>query len=423
MSARAGLVALFVADVISSLGSKISLVAIPWLVLTSTGSPAKMGLVAAAEMLPYMLSAVLATPLADRLGLRRTSVLTDAGSALAMAVVAATPSLGFGALLVLVAVAGGLRGVGDRAKHVLMRPMAEAANVTMIRVTSAYEGLTRGAMLLGAPLGGLLVFWFTAAGAIWVDAATFAACALIVGLLVRPPAPADPEQDPADQKPVASEPYLTALRGGFRHLNQDRLLLGMLGLVFGLNVFSNASIAVFIPLWVSEVLRSPAGLGLVLGAFSAGALLGNVGFTALAPKLPRLLSFAIGAALSGAPRLLALALSDHLVLVLTVTFVSGVAIATVNPVMGAMLYERVPHHLQTRVFGIASAVGFAGFPIGALLGGWAVAGLGLQQGLLAASALCVLVTVLPLFSYRRLLTRDLEPDPHTSSEIAASDAK
>ncbi|MGH3748642.1 MAG: MFS transporter, partial [Micromonosporaceae bacterium] len=55
MSARAGLVALFVADVISSLGSKISLVAIPWLVLTSTGSPAKMGLVAAAEMLPYML--------------------------------------------------------------------------------------------------------------------------------------------------------------------------------------------------------------------------------------------------------------------------------------------------------------------------------------------------------------------------------
>ena len=57
------------------------MVAIPWLVLITTGSPAKMGLVAGAEMLPYVVSGVLAAPLADRFGLRRTSIVTDLGSA------------------------------------------------------------------------------------------------------------------------------------------------------------------------------------------------------------------------------------------------------------------------------------------------------------------------------------------------------
>src|SRR5262249_11650671 len=49
---RSGLVALFSADLISTLGTWLSIVAVPWLVLQTTGSPAKMGLAAAAEWLP-----------------------------------------------------------------------------------------------------------------------------------------------------------------------------------------------------------------------------------------------------------------------------------------------------------------------------------------------------------------------------------
>jgi MFS family permease len=386
---RTGLVSLIVADIVSGLGSKISLVAIPWLVLVTTGSPAKMGLIAAAEMVPYMLSSVLAAPAADRFGLRRTSVLADAGSALVMAGVAATPRLGFGALVVLVMIAGGLRGIGDRVKHVMIRPLAVPTGWRLIRVTSAYDGLSRGAMLLGAPLGGLLVYWFGPTGAI-----SFAVCALIVAVLVRQPAPETGE--------VAAprESYLAALRGGFRYLRQDRTLLGMFAIVFALNVFSNASIAVFIPLWVSEVLRTPAGLGLALGAFSAGALLGNVAFTVLATRLPRYLTFALGAAISSAPRLLVLGLSDNLAIVLVVMFVSGVGIASVNPIFGVTLYERVPDALQTRVIGISGAVAFAGLPVGALLGGLAVAGLGLRPALLVAAALSLVVTLLPVLGYR-----------------------
>src|SRR6476469_8672940 len=143
------------------------MLAIPWLVLVTTGSATKMGLVAGAEMLPYVLSGVLAAPLADRLGVRRATIVVDAGSALAMAGIAAAPRLGFGWLLVLVAVAGATRGLGDRVKHVMLRPLAEEAGIKVIRVTSAYEGFSRTAMLVGSAAGGLLIAWVGPLGALW----------------------------------------------------------------------------------------------------------------------------------------------------------------------------------------------------------------------------------------------------------------
>ncbi|NJP30925.1 MFS transporter [Micromonospora thermarum] len=388
MTPRRELVALVGADLLSNLGSRVSVVAIPWLVLETTGSPTKMGVVAAAETLPYLLSSALGPPLADRIGLRRTSILADVGSAGLMVAVALTPWLGFGALVALVAVVGTLRGVGDRIKHVMFRPVAEAAGVKLIRLTSVYDGLGRVVTLLGAGLGGLLIWWFGVTTAILIDAASFAVCALIVAALVRPPA--------ATAAPPAAQGYLRALGDGFRYLGRDRTLLSMLLVISALNMVVNASIAVYIPLWVADVLGTPAGLGLVLGAFSAGALLGNLLFTVLGPRLRRDLTFAVGAAVSGPPRLLVLAFSEDLSVVLAVTFVSGIGIAVVNPLLGVALYERPPADLQTRVIGLAGSLAFAGLPLGALLGGWSVAALGLGPALVVAALFTLVVTALPL---------------------------
>ncbi|WBC07969.1 MFS transporter [Micromonospora sp. WMMA1947] len=400
MNPRRELYTLVGADLLSNLGTRISVVAIPWLVLETTGSPTKMGLVAAAETLPYMLSSALATPWADRFGVRRTSVFVDAASAVAMAVVALAPWLGFGTLLVLVAIAGGLRGIGDRVKHVLFKPAAERAGVPLIRLTSAYDGLARGMTLFGAVLGGLLIDWVGLTRAIWIDAATFAVCALLIGVLVRPPAPA---------QPAPREPYLRALRGGFAYLRTDRTLMIMLIVVSVSNMFANASVAVWIPLWVNQVLGDPAGFGLLLGVFSGGALLGNVLFTMFGTRLPAGTTFALGLTLSGAPRLLALALSDDLVVVLVVTFLSGIGIAAVNPLLGATLYQRVPGELQTRVLGISGSVAFLGLPVGALLGGWSVALLDLTPALLVMSVVCLVLTVAPLLLTRASRRAAAEP--------------
>lgn len=395
---RRGLFALFAADVISVLGDRVSMVAIPWLVLETTGSAAKMGLIAGAEMLPYVVSGVVAAPVADRFGLRRTSIAVDIGSAIAMVVIAVSPGLSFLHLAILVAIAGTLRGLGDRVKHVMLKPMADAAGVRMIRVTSSYEGFTKAATLIGAPVGGLMILWVGANGAIWIDAVSFAVCGALVWTMVHLPKPVADES----AEPEVREPYLVALRGGFSYLRRDRLLLGMILMIFGLNVFNQASTAVFAPLWVNDVFGSPAGLGVLFGGFAAGAMLGNVLFTIVAPKLPQLPAFMIGAALGGAPRLLTLGLSHHLWTVVTVSFLSGVAMASVNPIMGVMLYERVPAALQTRVFGVTGAIAFIGIPIGGVLAGWGVSVFGLRPAIVVAGLLLGVVTVVPML---RVLAR------------------
>lgn len=387
MTPKRGLVILFVADVLSAVGSRITMVAIPWLVLVTTGSAARMGLVAAVELVPYIIASIMAGPIIDALGPRRTSILANLSSAVAVAAIAATTGLGFAALLVLVAVAGALRGAADRSKDLLVRPMAEAANVELIRITSLHEAFARGATLLGAPLGGLLIFWTDAASVLWIDAVTFVICGVLVAAFVRPPEVA------ADTR---RDKYFRSLAEGFSFVRRDELLATMLITTFTINIFASASTAVFIPVWVRDELGSPAGLGLTLGAFSAGALLGSITFAVLATKVPRYLTFAIGAFVGGSPRLLVLGLSDRLALVMVVTFLSGIGIAAINPVFGAALYEHVPRHLQARVIGLVAASSFAGLPLGALLAGELVSALGLMPALIWSGIACLLVSVYPL---------------------------
>ncbi|HEV2887603.1 MAG TPA: MFS transporter [Jatrophihabitans sp.] len=396
MSARSRFLALIGADIGSTLGSQISLVAIPWLVLITTGSPTDMGLVAAAEMVPYLLSSMLLTPVADRIGLRTSSVLCDLGSAFAFGCIAAFPHDGLAWLMVAVAAAGALRGVGDRTKHVLLRPAAQAAGYSVIRLTSGYEGLRRLATMLGAPLGGLLIVSFGARGAVWLDAVSFVGCAVVVASVV-----AAKPADPGAPAPV-TEPYLVALRGGFRYLREDGVLFTLLGVVFTLNVFSSAATVVFIPVWARDVLHSPEALGLTLGAFAAGALGGTLLFTLLAERLPQYPAFVVGGLLSCAPRLLVLELSDTLPMVIVVNVVAGIGIASVNPILGAAMFQRVPDVLQTRVIGLCTAVCFIGAPIGAVAGGWAVTRFGLHSALFGAVLLSIAVLLGPLLAQRRV---------------------
>ncbi|HEV7650889.1 MAG TPA: MFS transporter [Actinophytocola sp.] len=416
---RAGLAMLLVAYALFALGSMVTIVAVPWLVLTTTGSATKMGLVAAATTVPFLFTSVFATPAADRLGTQATVVLTSLGGALSMAVVAIVPDINFGVLLAMVAVSGGLNGVGGRAQHVLLRPMGEAAGMPMIRVTAVYDGLNNVAMLTGAPLGGLLIFWVGAQGALWADAAAMAICGLIVATLVRPPKGSLPDSGAA-----ANERYVVALLQGFRHLWADQLLFGMLLLVTLGNLFSVANSAVFVPLWVSDVYGAAPAIGVILGAYSVGVVLGNVVFTVVATRVPQYLTFLVSIALCTAPRQLILGFTDELVYVVVITFLSGVTAAAIRPILGAMLYARVPVELQNRVFGLVAAVCRAGLAFGGIMAGWLVAGLGLREAILISGSVCLLVTIVPLLRYRpsvhgRLLADDTDADAETDAEVDA----
>ncbi|GAA1614557.1 MFS transporter [Catellatospora bangladeshensis] len=405
---RGGLVAVLTAETVSQVGTKMTFVALPWLVLADTGSPTMMGLVAAAEMVPYVAAGVLGAPWIDRLGAWRTTVDTDLLSALALVgIVLGYRDLGCGALLVLVAVAGGLRGLSDRSRAVLLRPMIELAGADTTRVTAVYDGIGRLTTLIGAPVGGLLIAWTDPLTVMGVDAITFAVSGLLVAALVRLPGSL-----PASS-PAPPESYLESLRGGFGYLRHDRLILGVLVMLFVSNLATQAHQVVFVPLWVSRQLGTPAGLGVVFGSFALGAVVGNLAFTAMAKRLPRYLTLTAGYLVGGAPRLLVLAFTDDLPTVVAVLFLSGVGLAAVNPIIGAVLYQRVPVAYQARVFGLAAAFAYAGLPVGSLLGGWLAQSAGLTAGLLVCGLLLLAATLSPVFGYRTW--RELD---HTTTAFA-----
>src|SRR4051812_48717470 len=101
--------ALIAAEAISALGSLMSTVALPWFVLQTTGSAARMGLVLAAGSAPLILVGVPSARLAGRLGARRTLIACDALWAPSVAAIPALHALGwltFPALLVLAFLGG-----------------------------------------------------------------------------------------------------------------------------------------------------------------------------------------------------------------------------------------------------------------------------------------------------------------------------
>jgi MFS family permease len=408
---RVGLINLLAAETISTIGSRMSFLAIPWLVLVTTGSPTRMGLVAGVAALSHVLSGIFGTPYVNRIGVRRSVILSNAGCTVAMGTVAAFYHVGFAVLVGMVAVNGILAGVGDRALRVLLGPVAEVAGAPMPRVTAIFDGLNRTATIVAASVGGVLIAWLGPLAVVWLDAASFAACSAIVLFFVHlPRSTTEPAEPGAKASP---EPYFTALRGGFEHLRSDQLLVGIVTMMFVLNLFNQASAVVYVPLWVRDVLHSPVALGFVAGSFAVGAITGNVAFAALANRLPRYLTFVVGYFIGGAPRFLILALSHRIEVVVAVTFICGVATSSVNPTIGALLYQRVPSALQARVFGLCGAISYGGLAIGGLVGAWAVAGLGLTGGLILAGVCYFTATLTPVL--RRRIWRQIDDLPRPAT--------
>ncbi|GAA1752059.1 MFS transporter [Luedemannella helvata] len=412
---RRPLIGLLVAETISVLGSRMTMVALPWLVLVTTGSAARTGLVAAVEILPYVLASALGAPLIDRLGGRLVSVVADAGSLVvvgAIPLLADTGHLAFGALLALVLVAGGLRGFGDSAKRGAMFPQAVAASgMEMTRAVSLHDGLSRGAGLLAAPLAGALVLGLGgAANVLLVDAVSFGVCAVLVGVLVR--------TAPVSGEAPKRERYGAALWAGLAFVRSDRLILGLLLMISATNLLDHAFGAVLVPLWARDIFGSPLGIGLVSAAFGAGAVLGNVGFTYLAPKLPRWAPYTLGFLICGAPRFVVLAMDGGAWAVGVVSFAAGLGAAVLNPILGAVFYERIPERLMARVQGLSTAVAFAGMPLGALAGGW-LGEYGARTGLLVVGGVYLLVTLAPLVG-RFWRDMDVRPAPRAEPVLVAA---
>ncbi len=386
-------------EAVSLTGTRVSMLALPYFVLVTTNSPLKTGLVALAEMLPLVLLKVLGGPIIDKVGPRRVSITCDLGS---LVVVGAIPLLydagllPFGAFLALVACAGALRGPGDAAKSAIVPSVVAAARVPMERATGLHATVERTATMLGALFAGGLIALVGAANALLVDAASFGVSAAVLAWAttsLRRPSATTAGAEAGAEPDTAS--YLAQLREGWSFLRGDRVLLGIAVMVALTNLLDTAYASVLMPVWAREWGGGPAALGLVFAVFGGSSAIGAACAAAWAVRLPRYKTYLVAFLVCGSPRFFVMAWDNPLWVVLGIAAVSGFGSGFINPVLGAVVYERIPTPLVGRVSSLTTALCFALMPLGGLLGGGLVSGFGLTVAMVACGAAYFLVTMLP----------------------------
>ena len=410
---------------VSQLGTVMSGLAIPWLVLVTTGSAARTGLVGFAEMGPYVVAQAFSGPVVDRFGLRRSCIAGNAAAAVCVGAIPALYAMGalsIGSLIVLVAVAGAVRGAADAATSPLVPRTASFGGIPNERAAGLNSVAQRTGMLAGLPLGGVLIAAAGSPTVVLVDAVSFAAAALLIAAAVPAVATraADAETDAASDGRLTVRGYLSRIAEGVRFIRADRLIAGIALMVAVVNLLDVALDSVFIPVWVHTRLHQPSGLGLIGGAMAAGLVIGALAGTWVGHRMPRHATYAIGFLVGGCPVFFALAFSPALVPVMIVAALGGLGSGTLNPIIGAVVYERIPARLQASVLGAFRSSAWIGIPFGALLGGVLAQGIGLRDALLVTGTAMFVMTLTPfVFPAWRGLNRRTAPAPSDEPDAVA----
>ncbi|WP_207083112.1 MFS transporter [Nocardioides sp. S5] len=399
---RTPLVGGLVAEGVSYVGTRISMIAIPWFVLPTTGSATQTGLVAAVEITPLVLFKALGGPLLDRVGPRRVTLVCDLLSALVVASIPLLHGLGmlsFPTLLVLVAVAGALRGPGDAGKAAMTPELARVAGWSLERVAGLAAAVERTSTMAGAALAGILVATVGATNALYVDAASFVVAFAVFAVattgLGRPVPP---------EVGAHATSYATELRQGWQFLRTEPVLIALCAMVAMTNLVDQAYAAVLAPVWAKESGAGVAVLGTLFAVMSGASVLGALAAARWGETLPRFRTYVLAFLVAGAPRYVVMALDSPVWAVLAVTAVAGFAAGFLNPILGAVILERIPAPLLGRVSSLNTAICWSLMPLGGILGGLAVAGLGVSPALLVAGAVYLATTMAPtrVPSFRRM---------------------
>lgn len=385
-------------------GTRVSAIAVPWFVLVTTGSTTRTGLVVFCEMAPYVLVKAFTGPQVDRVGPRVVSWSTDCVSFAAAALIPLLHTLdllSFPLLLMLVAVVGAARGPGDLAKEVMVPEAADRGRVPLERATGVAGVIERLAATVGPAAGGALVALLGPMAGLLVTAVSFALGSVIIGLVLprdmgRPEPPPEPPDTAPGQAPGQASGeapgYWRRFGEGFAFLRGDPLLLAITAMVGVTNMLAAGFMSVLLPVWARESGHGPAAIGLAAGVSGTMAVLASVTAAAVAHRMRRRLVFFTGFLLAGAPRFLILAFDVPMWAVLAVFALDGLGAGFLNPILSAVIFERVPRRLLGRVQALGDSMSWAGIPFGGLIAGAAVASFGLAPVLLGGGALYFLVT-------------------------------
>jgi len=170
------LAAVLVAEVVSTTGTEMTAVALPWFVLVTTGSPARMAGVMSMEFIGTTLLGLPSGRLAHALGPRRTMLLADALRAPVLGLVPllyAVGGLSYGVLLAVGFAVGACFPAYSSSQRLVVAAVVGDDEVALTRVGGVLGAVNETASFVGPALGGALVAVIGASAVLAVDAVTY----------------------------------------------------------------------------------------------------------------------------------------------------------------------------------------------------------------------------------------------------------
>jgi MFS family permease len=372
---------LFAGQVLSLIGDRVMLVALPFAVLEAGGSIESVGLVVAAELVPFLLFALIGGVLADRSDRRRVLIVSDAarlavqavGGALLLAG-AATPAL-LGAL-------AALYGTADaffQPAFTGLLPQT-VSHPGQLQPANALRGLSFSVSSVAGPtLAGVLIAAIGAGAAMLFDAGSFAVSVACL-LRLRPIVAADAAEAP----PPA---FLVAMRDGWREVRRRSWIVAGLGAMCAYHGIVLPAVYVLGPVTVSDRLGGPGAWAAVVVSFGVGCIVGDLALLRWRPRHAlRVAGIAlIAASCQAAVYGSGLGIAGTCVL----QALAGVGVTMFFTLWEVSLQEHVPGEALSRVSSFDYLSATALMPVGTALAGPVAAALGTQATLLGMSAVGV----------------------------------
>lgn len=362
-------------QLVSQLGSGVSQIAYPLLILALTHSPARAGVVGALYSVPYLLFSLPAGALVDRWNRKRVMIVCDAGRALALGSIPVAYAFGHLTLIQLY-----ITALTEGTLFVFFN-IAEAACLPRIvpgpqipAASAQNEGGGIATQLIAPPLGGIL-YAVARSTPFAIDAVSYVASVISLSLI---------KTTFQGEQRVERRSLRTEIMEGLFWLWRQKLIRFMAFLTGGLNLLGSGSFLPVIVLAQHQHASAPT-IGLMFSIGSIGGLLGAW----VAPRIQR--KFGFGQVIVAAVWIMVLtyvllAFAPNPILLGMVLGSSFIVVPIYNAVQFGYRLQIIPDSLQGRVNSAFRLFAFGFQPLGAALSGFSISAIGAQQTVLVFSA-------------------------------------
>jgi len=373
---------LFVASLISEVGSKIHRIALLVYVYTLTNEALWVSLTLAVQLIASIAAGPLLSAWADTQERRRLLVGSDL---LRMVLVLLIPLIGFRSLpmlLVLTFLIEVLRTLHDPVAaaiipDVLPEDTMDAANGLMLFAQRFAEVAFVG-------VAGALVALIGAEPAFWVDAFTYLASALLLLRL--------PRLEPSNSQQIA---YWTRVRQGLSHIFGHPTIRYTIGTLFTAAMFGSVETALGLILAVSFLYAGAAGFGVMEAAMALGAVLGTLCVPQLTTRIRREQLFLWGLLVFGL-LIASIGVFPVFAWVVVAYLLTGIVNMAFIVPLRSILQLNTPPELRTRTFTAVGAIANSAVLAGTLLCGFLEQPLGAPSVFFIAGLMVTLVALLVL---------------------------